>query len=63
MGDVSFIGLDQAKHVFQAHGAAADGPEVFWRKLSRAQSGWSHHQYRADGGFRAIRPAQYSCAI
>lgn len=26
--------------MFQAHGGAADGPEVFWRKLSRAQSGW-----------------------
>lgn len=38
MGDVSFIGLDQAKHVLQAHGGAADGPEVFWRKAILARA-------------------------
>ena len=37
MGDVSIIGLDLAKNVFQAHGAGADGSVVFRRKLSRAQ--------------------------
>ena len=37
MGEVSVIGLDLAKNVFQAHGAAADGSVVFRRKLSRAQ--------------------------
>ena len=37
MGEVSIIGLDLAKNVFQAHGAAADGAVVFCRKLSRAQ--------------------------
>ena len=37
MGEVSIIGLDLAKNVFQAHGAAADGAVVFRRKLSRAQ--------------------------
>lgn len=37
MKDVSIIGLDLAKNVFQAHGAAADGSVVFRRKLSRAQ--------------------------
>ena len=37
MGEVSIIGLDLAKNVFQAHGAAADGSVVFRRKLSRAQ--------------------------
>jgi transposase len=37
MGEVSIIGLDLAKNVFQAHGAAADGTVVFRRKLSRAQ--------------------------
>jgi transposase len=35
MGEVSIIGLDLAKSVFQAHGAAADGSVVFRRKLSR----------------------------
>ncbi len=37
MKEVSIIGLDLAKNVFQAHGAAADGAVVFRRKLSRAQ--------------------------
>lgn len=37
MGEVSIIGLDLAKNVFQAHGASADGSVVFRRKLSRAQ--------------------------
>jgi transposase len=37
MGEVGIIGLDLAKNVFQAHGAAADGSVVFRRKLSRAQ--------------------------
>lgn len=37
MGEVSIIGLDLAKSVFQAHGAAADGSVVFRRKLSRVQ--------------------------
>ena len=37
MGEVSNIGLDLAKNVFQAHGAGADGSVVFRRKLSRAQ--------------------------
>ena len=33
MGEVSIIGLDLAKNVFQAHGAGADGSVVFRRKL------------------------------
>jgi len=37
MEEVSIIGLDLAKNVFQAHGAAADGAVVFRRKLSQAQ--------------------------
>ena len=37
MNEVSIIGLDLAKNVFQAHGAAADGTVVFRRKLGRAQ--------------------------
>jgi hypothetical protein len=36
MGEVSIIGLDLAKNVFQAHGAGADGSVIFRRKLSRA---------------------------
>lgn len=34
---VRIIGLDLAKNVFQAYGAAADGSVVFRRKLSRTQ--------------------------
>lgn len=37
MGEVSIIGLDLAKHSFQAHGAAVDGSVVLRKKLSRAQ--------------------------
>ena len=37
MGEVSIIGVDLAKSVFQAHGAGGDGAVVFRRKLSRGQ--------------------------
>ncbi len=37
MNEVSIIGLDLAKNVFQAHGAEVDGSVLFRRKLSRAQ--------------------------
>lgn len=37
MVEVSIIGLDLAKNVFQAHGAGSDGSVVFRRKLARLQ--------------------------
>ena len=37
MEHVSIIGIDLAKRVFQAHGAAPDGAVVFRKKLSRGQ--------------------------
>ena len=37
MNEVTIIGLDLAKNIFQAHGAGADGSVIFRRKLSRAQ--------------------------
>ena len=37
MKQVSTIGLDLAKHVFQAHGADAEGLPVFNRKLRRSE--------------------------
>ena len=37
MAEISIIGLELAKNVFQAHGAGADGSVVFRRKMSRAQ--------------------------
>ena len=37
MGEVSIIGVDLAKNVFQLHGATADGSVVFRKKVSRPQ--------------------------
>lgn len=37
MKDVSIIGVDLAKNVFQLHGATSDGSVVFRKKLSRLQ--------------------------
>ena len=37
MAEVSTIGLDIAKHVFQAHGADASGRVVFRKKIIRAK--------------------------
>jgi len=34
MKEVSIIGVDLAKNVFQLHGAAADGTVLFRKKLS-----------------------------
>jgi transposase len=37
MKEVTIIGVDLAKNVFQLHGAAADGTVLFRKKLSRPQ--------------------------
>lgn len=37
MNEVTIVGIDLAKRVFQVHGAAADGSVVFRKKLSRTQ--------------------------
>ena len=37
VGQVTMIGLDIAKHAFQAHGADPAGKVVFRKKLSRAK--------------------------
>ena len=37
MENVTVIGVDLAKSVFQLHGAASDGSIVFRKKLSRSQ--------------------------
>lgn len=37
MEEVSIIGVDMAKNVFQVHGATADGSVMFRKKLSRPQ--------------------------
>ena len=35
MSEVSIIGVDSAKHMFQLHGAAADGKVLFRRRVRR----------------------------
>src|SRR5690348_8435585 len=37
MGEVSTIGLDIAKSVFQVHGVDVDGAVVMWKRISRAK--------------------------
>ncbi len=37
MGEVSIVGLDIAKSVFQVHGVDADGTVVIRRRVSRAK--------------------------
>jgi transposase len=37
MKEVSIIGVDLAKNVFQLHGASTDGSVVFRKKLTRLQ--------------------------
>lgn len=44
MSEITIIGVDLAKHVFQVHGAAADGTVVFRKKLSRPQ----FHQFMSE---------------
>ncbi len=37
MGEITTVGLDLAKHVFQVHGVDADGAAVLRKQLRRAQ--------------------------
>ena len=37
MGEVTMLGLDLAKHVFQVHGVDAEGATVLRKQLPRAQ--------------------------
>ena len=37
MGEVTTMGLDLAKHVFQVHGVDAEGATVLRKQLRRAQ--------------------------
>jgi transposase len=60
MTEVSILGLDLAKNVFQAHGAAADGSVVFRRKLRRAQVlGFLRAQPRGVVATEACATAHY----
>ena len=37
MGEITTVGLDLAKHVFQVHGVDAEGATVLRKQLRRAQ--------------------------
>jgi transposase len=37
MKQISTIGLDLAKHIFQVHGADEDGSQLFSRRLRRSE--------------------------
>jgi hypothetical protein len=64
MKEVTIIGLNIAKNVFQAHGAYQDGGVAFRKKLSRGKVlsfcqhnrhalwHWKHVQVRTIGGVR-----------
>jgi transposase len=54
MNKVTIIGIDLAKRLFQAHGAASDGEVVFRKKLSRSASvpRRTASMHRGDGGLR-----------
>jgi len=58
MEEVTVIGLDLAKSVFQLHGATATGTPVFRKKLSRAQVlkffGRTAALPRGHGGLRIV---------
>jgi transposase len=56
MKEVTTIGVDLAKNVFQLHGAAADGSVVFRKKLSRLQF------ERFMAGHRPCTVAMEACA-
>jgi len=60
MNEVSIIGLDLAKRVFQVHGARADGSVAFRRKLSRNQLlSFLSGQARCVVAMEACATAQY----
>ncbi len=60
MKEVSIVGLDLAKRVFQAHGVGTDGGVVFRRKLSRSQVLGATN--RMDGRMAASTIASASAA-
>jgi hypothetical protein len=56
MGEVTTIGLDLAKHVFQVHGVDAEGAPVLRKQLRRSQVWRSSAGYhRVWLGWRPVR--------
>ena len=57
MSNITTIGLDIAKSVFQIHGVDAGGEVIVRRKLTRGLPGWDRGlQFLALLGLRAYRP-------
>jgi transposase len=60
MGEVTTIGLDLAKHVFQVHGVDAEGATVLRKQLRRAQVlTFFSRQPRCLVGLEACATAHY----
>ena len=69
MGEITTVGLDLAKNVFQVHGVDAEGMTVVRKQLRRAQvlvffsrlrpvwSGWRRAQRRITGRGSCVRSA------
>ncbi len=62
MEEVSIIGVDLAKNVFQLHGAAAEGSVVFRKKLSRPRDRVPRRMLTAFRQLRTpLRPKRLIC--
>ena len=56
MNEITTVGLDLAKNVFQVHGVDAEGTTVLRKQLRRAQCWRSSVNYRAVWwGWRRVR--------
>ena len=59
MSEITTVGLDLAKHVFQVHGIDAEGTTVLRKRLRRNQCSASSADFRAAwwGWKRVLRPS------
>lgn len=62
MNQISTIGLDLAKNVFQIHGADAEGAPIFNRKLRRPKCCAFRKDSAVSGRLEACGGAHYWCA-
>jgi len=58
MGEVTTIGLDLAKHVFQVHGVDAEGATVLRKQLRRAKHGRPDEERAAEVRALEVRPGE-----
>jgi transposase len=55
MSEITTIGLDLAKHVFQVHGIDAEGTTVLRKRLRRSQvAGFFSRLPRCVGGWKRV---------